>query len=297
MVLTPFAARLARPLYALFRRWRPREPFQTIQLPGEDLQGHVVIAGGGRVGQYVATVLQRLAFPFVVIELDQRRVDQCRDAGIPLIYGDASHPVVLAAAAVPHARLFMLTVPAITVAQIIVREVHRLAPTLRIVARVDSMEYMQPLHALGVSEIVQPEFEAGLEMVRQALLPLDVPAAEIERYTDAVRDELYAPLYQENTGHQPLIYLHRALRQMGLTWIPIAAGSRLVGQTLRELDLRRQTGLSVIAIMRHGTMLPNPDGTQCLQAGDMVGILGTSEQQQAFQTFAQRTHCPPAEEQ
>jgi CPA2 family monovalent cation:H+ antiporter-2 len=42
---------------------------------------------------------------------------------------------------------------------------------------------------------VQPEFEAGLELIRQSLLVLDADNAEISRETDKVRQELYAPLY------------------------------------------------------------------------------------------------------
>jgi CPA2 family monovalent cation:H+ antiporter-2 len=55
---------------------------------------------------------------------------------------------------------------------------------------------MEILYRHGVYEVVQPEFEAGLEITRQALLHLNIPAAEIQRFTDGIRQELYAPLYQ-----------------------------------------------------------------------------------------------------
>ena len=54
---------------------------------------------------------------------------------------------------------------------------------------------MQGLHDEGVFHIVQPEFEAGLEFARQALLHLDIPVDQIDQYTDEVRHELYRPLY------------------------------------------------------------------------------------------------------
>jgi CPA2 family monovalent cation:H+ antiporter-2 len=87
MVLTPFAVRITGPLYALRKRWGTRPPLQTISLAPVGLREHVVIAGGGRVGQYVATVLQRLGLPYAVIELDHRRVEECQAAGMPVIYG------------------------------------------------------------------------------------------------------------------------------------------------------------------------------------------------------------------
>jgi CPA2 family monovalent cation:H+ antiporter-2 len=290
MVLTPIATSAVTPLDALRKRWARQALLDAPPLPRAGLREHVVIAGGGRVGQYVATVLQRLGLACVIIELDQRRVEQCRAAGMPVFYGDASHPVVLEAAGVAQARLLMLTVPPITVAQAIVKYARQLAPNLPIVARAEGVDQMHSLHALGVDEVVQPEFEAGLEMVRQALLPLDIPPTEIERYTDAVRDELYAPLYQTPTEYQTLTQLRSAFHRLALTWVTVPDTSALVGHTIQALRLRSRTGATVVAVLRHGTVLLHPEPTYVFQAGDVVGVLGHTEQREAFQELAQQQH-------
>ncbi|HYN87136.1 MAG TPA: cation:proton antiporter, partial [Ardenticatenaceae bacterium] len=166
MVLTPFASQAAGPIYEWIRRHRKEEPLQTVNLPVEGLHDHVVIAGGGRVGQYAARVLHQLDLPFVVIELDQRRVDEYKEAGMPILYGDASHPIVLHAAGIEQARLLLVTVPPFGTAQAIIGEVRRLRPELHMIVRAESVDQMELFHQLGVHEIVQPEFEAGLEIVR-----------------------------------------------------------------------------------------------------------------------------------
>jgi len=56
MLLTPFVSGLAVPVYAWRKRRFQQEPLQTINLPQAGLHDHIVIAGGGRVGQYVARV-------------------------------------------------------------------------------------------------------------------------------------------------------------------------------------------------------------------------------------------------
>jgi CPA2 family monovalent cation:H+ antiporter-2 len=295
IVLTPFATRLVSLLDILRKRWSRGTPVRIIDLPRTGLHAHVVIAGGGRVGQYVAGVLQRLELRFVVVELDQRRVQECHAAGMPVIYGDASHPVVLEAAAVTQARMLILTVPSVTVAQALVIRVQQLAPTLPIVARAEGVEHMERLHRLGVSEVVQPYFEAGLEIVRQALLALDVPATDIQHYTDAVREELYAPLYQTPAGSQTLTYLRRAMHLMDLTWVDVAETSCLVGHTIQEMRIRSTTGASVVAVIRDGTVVLNPEATHRFAAGDVVGVLGHAEQRQAFQHLAQRLQPSSAE--
>src|SRR6266536_2326844 len=150
---------------------------------------------GPAPGRYAADVLHRLNRPSVVIELDQHAVEQARDAGLRVIYGDAGSPVVLEAAGIHHARLLLVSVPAAVDVELIVARARELNPELHIVARAARLTQLETLRALGVYELVQPEFEAGLEMVRQALMHFNVPALEIQRFTDAVRRECYQPLY------------------------------------------------------------------------------------------------------
>ena len=194
MLLTPFAAQATAPLYRLQQRWFKREPLESMNLDEGALHDHVIIAGAGRVGQYAARVLRRMEHPLVAVELDQYRLEACREAGVPVIYGDAAHPVVLEAAGLAQAQLLLITTPAPVVTHAIVEHARRVRPDLRIVARAEGHDQMLALHDLGVHEVVNPQLEAGLEITRQALVHLAVPPAEIEHFTDQVRLELYAPL-------------------------------------------------------------------------------------------------------
>ena len=87
-----------------------------------------------------------------------------------VIFGDASQEVVLKAAKVYDARLLIITTPAIATSQSIVDEVRLLNSKLHIVSRAEGEHQMKLLHDHGVYEVVQPEFEASLEITRQALL-------------------------------------------------------------------------------------------------------------------------------
>jgi len=287
MVLTPLISGLTAPLYALRKRWFKQEPLQTVNLPERGLQGHVVIAGGGRVGQYVARVLQQLDLAFVIIELDYRRVEQAKEAGYPVIYGDAGQPVVLEAAHIEQARLLLITVPAASTTQAIVDRVRQLHPELHIVARAEGIEQMEMLHRRGVYEVVQPQFEAGLEIIRQALLHLSVRASDIQRFTDTIRKELYAPLYQAHEEYQTLAQLDNASRLLELTWVTLPENSPLVGQTIQELAIRRRTGASVVGVIQDGMLRPNPEAAYRFRPGDLVAVMGSPEQLAAFQQLAE----------
>ena len=287
MMLTPFISGLTAPLYALRKRWFKYEPLQTINLPQTGLHDHVVIAGGGRVGHYVAQILQSLKVTFVLIELDYQRVDQARGAGFPLVYGDASQTIVLKAAKIEHARLLLITIPATIVTQTIVKSTRRLNPQLHIVARTEGIEQMKTLHSLGVSEVVQPEFEAGLEITRQALLYLNIPATEVFHFTDKVRQSLYAPLYQIHDEYHTITQLQKAAHLLELNWVTLSGDSPFIGQTIHELDIRNRTGVSVVGVIRDGTVFPNPDITFPFAVGDLVGVMGNSQQRDAFQRLTQ----------
>jgi CPA2 family monovalent cation:H+ antiporter-2 len=286
MILTPFISGLTAPLYALRKRWFRHEPLLTINLPESGLHEHVVIAGGGRIGQHVAQVLKNLKLPFVLIELDHLRVEQGKLAGFPIIYGDASQEVVLRAAHLKQACLLLVTIPPIVVAQAIVLQAKQLKPSLDILARAEGVELMQALYESGVNQVVQPEFEAGLEMTRQALLHLHVPATEILRYTDAIRRDLYTPFHGNHEGYQSIALLQNAGSLLELNWLTLDRQSPLNGRTIGDLGIRTRTGASVVGVVRGGALRPNPGPDFLFARGDLVAVIGKSEQFNAFQELA-----------
>jgi len=191
MALTPLVSGQTARLYALRRRWFRPEPLQTVNFPEEGFTGHVVIAGGGRVGLHVAQVLTRRGLPCVIVELDQHRLEQAKSAAIPVVYGDAAQETVLQAAQIATASLVLVTVPGIVVSRAIILQARRLNERIHIVARAVSVDHVEELKDAGVFAVVQPELEASLEITRQALVHLRVAPADIDAYSDSARRELY----------------------------------------------------------------------------------------------------------
>jgi monovalent cation:H+ antiporter-2, CPA2 family len=290
MLVTPVASALTGPLYALRRRFPGMETYETANLPREGLSGHVVIAGGGRVGQHVARVLGQLDVPFVIVELDPRRIEECKAEGFPTIYGDAAQPVVLAAARIDTASQILLTPPAIAVTRTIVKFIRTLRPDLEIVARTEGVEQMKSLRALGVATVILPELEAGLEIARQALLHLRIPVQVIQRYSDATRIELYESISEAHEDEKELHQLRAARDLLEMTWVRLADESPAVSKTLGELAVRTRTGASVVGVIRAGKFVPGPGADYRFETGDLVAAVGTAAQREAFE----RTAGPPA---
>ena len=247
MSLTPFAMRLAPLLYGRWRERFPKEAMSTFNLPERGLGDHVVIAGYGRVGSFVARLLARLNQPFVVVDPNPARADEARDSGYPVVYGDAGAEPVLEAAGVRRARLVIVTVPDPVGARLVVERARSINPIVHVVARTTTVEQLGELGRLGVYEAVHPESEAGLELGRQALSHLDVPAGDIQRFADEVRRELYAPITRQGTEGDLLAQLERASRQIETEWVRLPENSPLEGRTIGDLGVRTQTGASIVA--------------------------------------------------
>lgn len=285
MLLTPLVSGLTAPLYRLRKRMFKKEPVQTINLPDTGLAGHVIIAGGGRIGFYVGQVLQRLDMAFVIIEIDYRRVTQAKGMGFPVIYGDVTRDVVLEAGKVKAANLVLMTTPRIDVTGTACDQIRQLNPGINIVARAEGTEQMQALHDQGIHEMVQPEFEAGLQFTRQALLYLNIPTTDIQKYTDAFRRELYAPFVNITRGVQTLSQLQKACELLELNWIKLSTDSPVIGRTIKELSLRTKIGISVVGVMHDGVLQPNPVADYQLKAGELIVVMGNARQLADFETL------------
>jgi CPA2 family monovalent cation:H+ antiporter-2 len=146
------------------------------------------------------------------------------------------------------------------------------------VARAEGIDQVEALQHLEVHEIVQPDFEAALEITRQALIHLDIPPTEIQQYTEAMRQDLYSSLYEAHEDYRLVAQLETAGRFMGLVWVEIAPASPLNGSTIAEFRVRTLTGASVVAVLSGGSVIPNPTPDSRFSAGEVIGVLGDPAQ-------------------
>jgi CPA2 family monovalent cation:H+ antiporter-2 len=164
---------------------------QTLPEQLADLKRHVIVCGYGRVGHEVARALSRRNFPFVVIDFNPGKVEEGRDEGFLFIQGDATNPAVLERAGIRAAKLLAVTAPDLPSVEQIIRVGKSINPSVRVLARTHDARTIARLKAAGAYEVIQPEFEAGLEMVRQALRNYGVSALETQSVTGGRRLEHY----------------------------------------------------------------------------------------------------------
>jgi CPA2 family monovalent cation:H+ antiporter-2 len=150
--------------------WRTAAPGSvTTEGVPSDLVEHTVICGYGRVGREVAYALQQERLPYLVIEYNPALVEQLETQGIPVLFGDASTRVILEHAHLERAKLLAIVLPDGSASELATRLAREINPHLDILTRAVDADQADRLRAAGATNVVQPEFEAGVAVVGHAL--------------------------------------------------------------------------------------------------------------------------------
>lgn len=273
MIIGPFVSGFTAPLYKMFGKVF-RKDVTNIELKEVGLSGHVIIAGGRYLGRYIARVLRFLKLPHVVIEPNHRMFVKMQGENLNVLFGDPTQATILGAANIDKARLLLITTDAYADIVGITKTAQEIVPDLRIVVQYEGQDNLQALADLGIDEIVQPEYEVGLEMLRQALISQQVSTQETEHYLDEIRQMLYSPLESNQGDRRLLRRLRRTMGLLELEWILVSMGSDLIGRTSSDIG----STISIVGIMRDGTFIANPSVTERFEPGDCLAVVGTQEQ-------------------
>jgi CPA2 family monovalent cation:H+ antiporter-2 len=131
------------------------------------LQGHVIVAGYGSLGQLLGDRIRARGEPLLVLEEGEDRLELLHANGIEVLAGNASHDDVLEAAGLDRAKALFVTLPDAFESGEVIHVARRLNPGLRIVARADSAECMAHLQGQGADAVLQMEPELARVMIEQ----------------------------------------------------------------------------------------------------------------------------------
>ncbi|MFZ5366275.1 MAG: cation:proton antiporter [Patescibacteria group bacterium] len=190
IILTPFFFNFGPKIYArarkltsvrfpkiyslVFAQFDRREVLE--ELP---LEGHVVICGYGRVGSWLGRACQIAEIPFIVIDFNHQVVSELKEKGIPVVYGDPADLDVLDYAQVDKARVIVIAIPDRHTQELVIGNSLTLNPKINIICRSHFEEDQKRLKALGVKNIIMPEFEASLSIIHRILQDFGISKEEV----------------------------------------------------------------------------------------------------------------------
>lgn len=220
-----------------------------------ELEGHLVVAGCGRTGRYIIEELVAIRRDFVVIDKSEAVLKRLNDElGGKLLYvvGDATEDHTLLEARVKTAFGVMAALTDDRDNLFIVLSTRALNPNVRIVSKVIEIENESKILRAGADQTVSPLRMGGLRMVSELVRP------RVTNFLDQLR----------------------IAKNLHFEEVELPARSRYVGHTLREIPVRAETQLLVVALHEPGDNYvynPSPDhalvaGTSLIVMGDMEGI-------------------------
>lgn len=292
MFLTPLLARAAPHLTAGERLLAPLEKLfgvrsgkQLSEGAGMALNDHVILVGFGVGGRLAARSIEACERPMAILEMNVENVRDGREAGLPIYYADATSEEALRHARVQHARIVVIMVNDSRAAQRIVDTLHRIAPNTPVLMRTRYFRDREPLLAMGASDVVAEEIEGAVEIITRMLRTLDLPRNVINERIHALRTSTQTTERRLTVPRKRLGEV-RDLDDMKIETLVVRENSAAVGRTLRQLDLRNQTGALIVGIRRGGVLYESPNPDESFAVGDVVFLVGTTASiEQAMPAF------------
>jgi voltage-gated potassium channel len=232
----------------------------------DSLQGHVIVAGLGRVGRQAAQELAAAETPFVVVDPGEAARRQAEDRGYLVLTGDATEDGVLERAGVRRAAGLIVTTGDDATNMYIVLSARVLNPKLAIVSRAADEASVPKLIRAGATRAISPYAIGGHRLAHLILKP-----AVVDFFETALR---------------------RGTEALNIEDLALPTDSPATGRTLEALDIRRATGVTVLAVLRDGNPLVGPPGDQVLRAGDHLLALGTGEQLERLERLIAASRSP-----
>ena len=296
MAATPFIIASGNRIAGFFSRLpMPKKlqlglyPFKALSdvQKGKSLKNHLIVVGFGMMGRNVTRTAQLAKIPYLIIEMNPETVRVEKKKGEPISYGDAGQEEVLVHANIKEARVIVLVIADPAATQRIIVMARRLNPNVHIIARTRFVQEMTHLYELGANEVIPEELETSVEIFSRVLTRYLIPRDEIERFVGELRADGYGMLRSLTKGAPTLCDLQSYLPEVQISTLRLHGDSPFAGKTLAEIGLRKNFGVTLVAIGREKQIIQNTDGDTRILEDDIIVVLGPSEKLAAMPVLFQ----------
>jgi CPA2 family monovalent cation:H+ antiporter-2 len=162
-------------------------------LPGDfsNTEGHIIVAGFGRVGRAVTHILEREKAEIVGLDTNPATVSLQRQLGRKVYFGDGGREEVLHKAGLAHASLVVVTLDNQFSAESMVKAARSSRPDVPILARARDADHAQLLYEAGATYVIPDAIEAGLQMSARALEEMGYETETVRALIASERDTEY----------------------------------------------------------------------------------------------------------
>jgi len=218
----------------------------------ENLKDHYILCGFGRVGRAAASELQRTGVTFVVVDRNHERVELAAKQGMLVMQADSTRDETLEEAGVRRARGLIAALATDADNVFLILSAKNLNPGLKVASRVAEEASETKMRHAGADAVFTPYSTTGYRLAQSILRP------HVFEFLDLTTTS--------------------AAMHVWLEQVQVSESSPLADKTLRELQLRRDVGVIVLAIRKaDGEMQFNPPAEAIVHGGDHLIVMGADE--------------------
>ena len=255
------------------------------------IKDHVIICGYGRIGQSIAALLDQEKITYIALDLDPERIREASLAGRPVSYGDATHPGLLKAAGIMHAKTLVISFDDPHAAVKVLQHANNMNAKLPTMVRCKDEAELAQLNGQSATQIVVETQEESLSMIYHLLRTLRVPQAKVLHIIENIRRKHYAILRQTFPGTFTEESTEEGIPLKQLRPIILLKETEAIQTTLGDLT-KLLDDVEVVAVRRGKDYYSHPRSDFTPAADDVVILYGTPENlekaEEVFLTLPQK---------
>ncbi|RIH64148.1 sodium:proton exchanger [Mariniphaga sediminis] len=281
MALTPLLMNISLPVANSFLKLRLPDflvhglfPLKEIDIP--DFKNHLVIIGKDSSALKLSVMAKQYDIQHVSVVFDPTIAKEKMDNADNVVYGDAVNEPILLKAHVNAADVVVVSVGDIIPSMAIIEKVKKINSSAFVIARARNIENVPELFKMGADQIFPEKFEIAIDFFNRVLMKRLYPQKEINRMLAHIRSMSLGTFSEKDMVNQPSIL--DELPNVNISAISVEENSFAAGKNLGETDLRKRTGVTLLAIKRGDEIIERPTLKTMFLPGDTAYVLGDPEQ-------------------
>jgi CPA2 family monovalent cation:H+ antiporter-2 len=162
-------------------------PMKALRDGSVDLTEHVIVAGFGRVGKMVTSMLEIEGINHIVIDINAELVKEESDKGVPIFRGDISSIDTLNSAGASRCKSIILALANEVTVKKASKVISNAFPEVSIIIRSNDLKSASELYESGATIIVPEAYETGLQLGGAVLKVIGISELEISRIKNQFR--------------------------------------------------------------------------------------------------------------
>ncbi len=281
MAMTPFLIYLSKPITkSMLKLPLPKFlinglfPLPEPEIP--EFKNHLVIIGKDASATKLSVMARYNNIRHISIVFDPSISREKMKHGDLVVYGDAVNEPVLKKAHVDKADIVVISVGSIIPSMSIIEKVRKMNKNVFILVRSPLIQNIEQLYRIGADQVLPEKFEIAVDMLNIILFRWLVPQKEINRIITHIRNTNLGVFTEKDLINQPSIL--DDFSHIKISAIRVEADSPAEGRSPIDIDLRKRTGVTLLAIERNHEILEHPVPETVLLRDDIAYVLGDPEQ-------------------